>query len=86
VRPYTVPVSSFLDNINEKVRQGHPFWLTWAKSAYTVDVNQNGWLRRGAALPTLDSGKEPEPRSGRPHVERGSSRSLQTNSLACNRS
>src|ERR1700689_2782206 len=35
----TVPASSFLDNIKEKARQHHPFWLTWAKSVYTVDVN-----------------------------------------------
>ena len=34
-----------------------------------VDVNENGWLGRGAALPTFDSGKEPELSSGRPHVD-----------------
>ena len=73
------PVSSFLDNIKEKVRQGHTFWLTWAKSAHMVEVSQKGCLRRGAAFPTFDSGKEPEPRSGRPYVRRGSHRSLQTN-------
>jgi hypothetical protein len=85
VRPYTVPASSFLANVAEKVCQGHTFWLTWAKSSDMVEVNQKGWLERAAAFPTLDSGKEPELSSGRPHVGRGSRRSLQTSPLACDR-
>jgi hypothetical protein len=83
VRPYTVPASSFLDNIGENVCKGHPFWLTWTKLANIVEVNQKGWLGRGAALPTFDSGKEPELSSGSPHVDRGSRRNVQTNPLAC---
>jgi len=80
-RTYIAPASSFLDNIKEKVRQGHPFWLTSSLSAIMVDVIQNGWQLSGPALPTLDGGKEPGPSSGRPHVERGSRRGLQTNPL-----
>jgi hypothetical protein len=76
-----VPASSFLDNIKEKVRQGHTFWLTSPMSAYRVDVIQNGWRRRGTALLTFDSGKEPELSSGRPHVGRGGCRSIHANSL-----
>ena len=78
---YTAPMSSFLDNIKEKVRQCHLFWLTSPMSPYTAEVNQKGCLTRGSTLPSFDSGKEPEPSSGRPHVERGSRRSLQTNPL-----
>jgi hypothetical protein len=78
---YTAPESSFLANIAQKVRQGHTFWLTSPLSAYKVEVNQKGCPERGAALPTFDSGKEPELSSGRPHVDRGSLRSLQTNPM-----
>ena len=78
---YIAPASSFLDNIKEKVRQGHPFWLTSPISANMVDVIQKGWRLRGPTLPSLGSGKEPELSSGRPHVGRGSRRSLQTNPL-----
>ena len=76
-----VPASSFLVSIAEKVRQGHPFWLTSPISANMVGVIQKGWRRRGPTLPSLDSGKEPELSSGRPHVGRGSRRSLQANPL-----
>ena len=78
---YIVPASSFLDNIKEKVRQGHPFWLTSTIAANMVDVIRKGWRTSGSAFPSLDSGKEPEPSSGRPHVERGSRRSFQTNPM-----
>jgi hypothetical protein len=78
---YTALASSFIDNIKEKVRQCHPFWLTSPISAIIADVIQNGWQSSGAALPTFDSGKEPELSSGRPHVARGSRRSLQTNPM-----
>ena len=60
-RTYTVPASSFLDNIEEKVRQGHPFWLTSSMSAIIVDVIQKGW-RQWLSITSLDIGPEPEPR------------------------
>ena len=82
---YIVPASSFLDNIKEKVRQGHPFWLTSTIAANMVDVIRKGWRTSGSAFPSLDSGKEPEPSSGRPHVERGSRRNLQTNPMERNK-
>src|SRR5271165_5426409 len=75
------PVSSFLDNIKEKVRQRHPFWLTSSISSIMVGVIQNGWRSSVSAFPSLDSGADPELGSGRSHVDRGSRRSLQTNPM-----
>ena len=41
-----------------------------------VDVIEKDGVRRGPAFPSLDSGTDPELGSGRPHVGRGSRRSL----------
>jgi hypothetical protein len=74
------PVSSFLDNIKEKVRQRHPFWLTSSLSAIMVGVIQNGWRQDGSTLPTFNSSADPELGSGRSHVERGSGGGLPSKS------
>jgi hypothetical protein len=85
VRRDIVPASSFLDNIKEKVRQGHPFWLTSPMSDYKFDVIQNGWRGHGTALPSNGKSEEPKLGSGRAHVVRGGCRNVQANPLACDR-
>jgi hypothetical protein len=76
-----VPASSFLDNIKEKERQGHPFWLTSTISAYKVDVIQKGWRFGVPTLPINGESKEPELSSGCSHVAGGSLRNLQENPM-----
>jgi hypothetical protein len=80
---YIAPVSSFLDNIKEKVRQRHPFWLTSPIAANMIDVIQNGWHHSVSAFPPFDSGADPEFGSGRSHVDRRGRRSLPPNPLVC---
>ena len=48
---YIAPVSSFLDNIKENIRQRHPFWLTSPISSIMVDVIRKGWRRYVTAFP-----------------------------------
>ncbi len=77
-----VPASSPTNSDANILRQGHHFVLTPALLSLINEVNAKRWAsNRVAALPSLETCKEPEPSSGCAHVRRGSPRRLQTNPL-----
>lgn len=77
----TVPVSSTQNNNPDYFRQRQRFLLTPPIFTIITEVNGNRWPGYVAALPPLQSRKEPEPSSGCPAFGRGGARLLQGDPL-----
>ncbi len=77
-----VQASYAKSNNDAHIRQRQRFLLTSLNSTHIVDVNENRWHGHGATLPSLETCKEPEPRSGCSHVRGGSRPNLRQGALA----